>query len=127
MRSLFKTLTNKTYVIEKDGQFINILPLKSEKENCLYYGEGKQFPKEDAQEVYLDGKKCYLLVALPESELDHLRASQKLFRNKFFKSLLKDRFSFSEWMVLIVGVITIVVNYYMYTQLQAFWQYVGVA
>lgn len=115
----------KVKVIERDDKFLRIYNLTGEKDGLIYYDK-KEYPKEDVTELYDHNRVYYLVGALDPSEVDNLKVAAKVFRNKFFKSLLKDRFSFTEYMLLVLTVASLAFMYVIYTQLQVFWEYVGV-
>lgn len=117
---MLKRIMGRVRVIHRSDNNLRIYRLKKEEQGVIYFG-AFSMPKDDVTVLY-DNKITYYLVGeLEPSEYGHLEVASSLFRSKFFKALLRDYFSFTEYINLIVSAVAIAMMLYMYNELQAFY------
>lgn len=115
----------KIKVLERDERFLNSYNLKKEKDGIIYFKD-KSMPMDTVETLH--GRNCiyYLVGKLDIVEFEHQKVGARLFRNKFFKSLLKDRFTASEYLLFILTIASLAIGYFNYQSFQKFFEIVGV-
>lgn len=114
----------KEIVLEREGNRLETYKVRKQKEGIIYYGE-KSMPLDNVEILYGFNARYYLVGELEPQQLEQLEVSAQLFRNKFFKSLLKDRFTISEWLLFILTLCTLGFQYFNYMNFQKFFELVG--